>query len=262
MNNEKIGKYLFTKRKEKGITQAELANILGVTYQAVSRWENGDSIPDIQLLDQLADYYDITIDEILQRKTKVKIMPQEDDTNERNRVMNLLGFILLIGSFLGYGLFYLCSDLAIRYASFWNIIGIISLFMFLIVSNIPINLYYVFEVKKQDDSSRIYTRYYAIFYGFSMSVITFFIVRAGFIYEYDYIILLWYFILVIGLLHKGYINNTLHSLFNGKVSKQSIVPIVLVLLYIFFPHVNTSMQYNIQLAIIPELIIFLYLALK
>ena len=50
MNIDKIALYLQTKRKEKGVTQAELAKELGVTYQAVSRWENGKSIPDIDTL--------------------------------------------------------------------------------------------------------------------------------------------------------------------------------------------------------------------
>lgn len=72
MDNEMIATYLLRKRKEKGITQTELAKEMGVTFQAVSRWEKGDSIPDIDSLNNLANFYNVSIDEILQRKTAEK----------------------------------------------------------------------------------------------------------------------------------------------------------------------------------------------
>ena len=52
-------------RKEKGITQEELAIALGVTNQAVSKWENGQNCPDIQLLPMIADYFNISIDDLM-----------------------------------------------------------------------------------------------------------------------------------------------------------------------------------------------------
>ena len=67
MDNDLIAKYLLKKRKEQEITQKQLADQMGVTFQAVSRWEKGDSIPDLGTLDQLATFYNISIDEILQR---------------------------------------------------------------------------------------------------------------------------------------------------------------------------------------------------
>lgn len=66
MDNKKIGRYLLKKRKEEQKTQKEIAGDLGVTYQAVSRWENGDSIPDIETLCMIADLYKVSVDEILQ----------------------------------------------------------------------------------------------------------------------------------------------------------------------------------------------------
>ncbi len=52
-------------RKQKGLTQSALAADLGVSSQAVSKWENGLSCPDIQLLVQIADYFDVTTDDLL-----------------------------------------------------------------------------------------------------------------------------------------------------------------------------------------------------
>lgn len=54
-------------RKQLGITQEQLANKLGVSYQAVSKWENGQSCPDILLIPMLADVFGVTIDEIFGR---------------------------------------------------------------------------------------------------------------------------------------------------------------------------------------------------
>jgi transcriptional regulator with XRE-family HTH domain len=52
-------------RKEKGSTQAELAEFLGVSFQSVSKWENGTTMPDITFLPNLAEYFEISVDELL-----------------------------------------------------------------------------------------------------------------------------------------------------------------------------------------------------
>lgn len=65
MNELNISKTLVTKRKEKGVTQEELAKYLGVTKASVSKWETGQSYPDIVLLPQLAAYFNITVDELI-----------------------------------------------------------------------------------------------------------------------------------------------------------------------------------------------------
>lgn len=54
-------------RKEKGVTQEELAKAVGVTNQSVSKWESATCCPDIQLLPVLADYFGVTIDELMGR---------------------------------------------------------------------------------------------------------------------------------------------------------------------------------------------------
>ena len=69
MNNVKIGEYLSSLRKYYKITQDELAEKLGVTRQAVSKWENGATIPDIELLMKLSELYGVSINDILNADT-------------------------------------------------------------------------------------------------------------------------------------------------------------------------------------------------
>lgn len=65
MEQQKIGKLILTKRKEKGITQQQLADMLGVTNKAVSKWENGKSMPDIGIIPELCKVLDISISTLL-----------------------------------------------------------------------------------------------------------------------------------------------------------------------------------------------------
>ncbi len=65
MNQEKIGKFIANLRKEKNMTQIQLANKLGVTDRAISKWENGRGMPDLSLIIPLCDILDISINELL-----------------------------------------------------------------------------------------------------------------------------------------------------------------------------------------------------
>ncbi len=74
--NETIGNRITKYRKAKGLTQEELANKLGVSSQAVSKWENDNSCPDISLLVQLSKTLGITTDELLTGKSEeIKVVP-------------------------------------------------------------------------------------------------------------------------------------------------------------------------------------------
>jgi len=64
MNTPKIHEIIKTKRRERDLTQEELANILGVTCAAVSKWETAESYPDITMLPQIAQLFHITMDEL------------------------------------------------------------------------------------------------------------------------------------------------------------------------------------------------------
>lgn len=77
--NETIGNRIAKFRKAKGMTQEELASIMGVSSQAVSKWENDASCPDISLLPQLCKTLGVTADELLTGKTdEVKLVPAQE----------------------------------------------------------------------------------------------------------------------------------------------------------------------------------------
>ena len=65
MDQEKIGKFIATLRKEKGLTQQELAEKLGITKNAVSKWERGLGLMDMSLLKPLSEILDVSVTEIL-----------------------------------------------------------------------------------------------------------------------------------------------------------------------------------------------------
>lgn len=74
MNQEKIGKFILDLRKQNKMTQKELADKLNVTAQAVSKWENGRGIPDIEILQKISTEFNVNIDSILNgEKGKKKI---------------------------------------------------------------------------------------------------------------------------------------------------------------------------------------------
>ena len=78
MNQEKIGNFIKELRKKEKISQQQFAQKYGVTYQAVSKWENGKSIPDIAIITKMCQEYEIDINDFLEtkraNKTKQKIM--------------------------------------------------------------------------------------------------------------------------------------------------------------------------------------------
>jgi len=82
-----INQQIASLRKQKGITQEELAGVLGVTNQTVSKWELAACCPDIQLLPDIADYFNVSIDELFfginAKETTVDSVPWDDDDTIR-----------------------------------------------------------------------------------------------------------------------------------------------------------------------------------
>ena len=77
MDQQKIGSFLKELRKEKNLTQEQLAEILNVSGRTVSRWETGTNMPDIGLLVEISDFYDVSIPEITDGKRRSENMNQE-----------------------------------------------------------------------------------------------------------------------------------------------------------------------------------------
>lgn len=79
MGNFSLAENLRQLRREKGVSQAGLADALDISVQAVSKWETGASCPDISLLPRIADYFEVSIDELFYgRQTGYKIMGRCD----------------------------------------------------------------------------------------------------------------------------------------------------------------------------------------
>ena len=71
MNIKKVGEQIAVLRKVKGLTQSELGERIGVSFQAVSKWERGETLPDVTLLPDLAKILETTVDFILLGSEKV-----------------------------------------------------------------------------------------------------------------------------------------------------------------------------------------------
>ena len=89
MNQEKIGKFISELRKEKNMTQEQLAEKLGVTDKSISRWENGKTMPDYSLLKDLCDILSISINELfLGEKISNEDYKKKADENLMNALEN------------------------------------------------------------------------------------------------------------------------------------------------------------------------------
>lgn len=86
--NETFGQRFTRLRKEKNFTQEEIAIKLNISAQAVSKWENDISMPDISILTSIADIFDITLDELLGREKKQDvILVNEEDKKDINKMV-------------------------------------------------------------------------------------------------------------------------------------------------------------------------------
>ena len=90
MNQEKIGKYIYELRIKNNLTQKDLADKLSITSQAVSKWENGRGIPDIEQLNKLSEIFNVDIKEIINGEDNKK----EPKKNKKKYL--ILGIIILL----------------------------------------------------------------------------------------------------------------------------------------------------------------------
>ncbi len=77
MDQKKIGGFLKELRKEKGVTQEQLAEQFSVSNRTISRWENGNNMPDLDILIEISDYYEVDLREILNGERKSENMDKE-----------------------------------------------------------------------------------------------------------------------------------------------------------------------------------------
>lgn len=96
MKKQTFGTMIATMRKEQGMTQLELAEKMGVTDKAVSKWERDLSFPDVNSIPRLAEIFNVTVDEIMQ----VKVGTKEDANGSKvSDILNvaLKGVALAMG---------------------------------------------------------------------------------------------------------------------------------------------------------------------
>ena len=99
MDQEKIGKFIKKIREDNNLTQKELADKLGVTFQAVSKWENGKNVPDISILKEMSKMFNINIDEILEGEIKSKEQSKNKYIYPISLIV-LLIILIVIGSII------------------------------------------------------------------------------------------------------------------------------------------------------------------
>lgn len=110
MDQIKTGSFLREMRKEKGLTQEQLAEKLGVSNRSVSRWENGRNMPDFDLVTEMAHIYEISIEEILSGERKNDMIDREKEeamvkvskyeADEKMRFAKRLRMLLIIALIL------------------------------------------------------------------------------------------------------------------------------------------------------------------
>ena len=88
MKKQTFGMMISSLRKEKGMTQLELAEKMGVTDKAVSKWERDLSFPDIKSIPKLAETFDISVDDLMQVKTESK------ENMSKNKVDEIVDTVL------------------------------------------------------------------------------------------------------------------------------------------------------------------------
>lgn len=117
MNQKRIGDFLKSLRNEKGLTQAQLAEILYVSNRSVSRWEKGNGLPDIDLLLELAHFYDVSLEEILdgqrndmENKMDSSLLKVAEFENDEKKKMTRIIQVLTLVSLIFLLISYLLSD--------------------------------------------------------------------------------------------------------------------------------------------------------
>ena len=104
MDTKKTGRFISALRKEKGYTQAALAEILNVSNRTISKWENGDGYPDITILPDIAAAFEISVDELLagERKPKEEVADiKVTEIENKDNLLNIFKIGYIISLFFG-----------------------------------------------------------------------------------------------------------------------------------------------------------------
>ena len=98
-----IGKRIHQIRQDKNITQAQLATDLAISRQAVSKWESGKAIPDIENLMYISNLYDVSLDELIRGDEKVSQKLVADASAKKWHKLSILFFTALLAYIIWFG---------------------------------------------------------------------------------------------------------------------------------------------------------------
>lgn len=97
--NEILGKNLSDLRKEKKLSQSELSEEIGINSKSISKWEQGKAIPSVEDLKKFADFYSLTIDQLISKPIIAKnVINKKDTINKTNKILA----ISMIASFVWF----------------------------------------------------------------------------------------------------------------------------------------------------------------
>ena len=97
MSKKTLGMMIASLRKEKRMTQIELAEKMGVTDKAVSKWERDLACPDVSTLPKLAEVFDISVDELMQCKAESQNEKKKDFTPMIHMIMKAVALAMGVG---------------------------------------------------------------------------------------------------------------------------------------------------------------------
>ena len=143
MDQEKIGKFILEMRKQKGLTQKELAEKIGISDKTISKWECGNSMPDISYLDALCNSLTITVNELLSgeclttesysEKAEENIMALMKESNKKEgKGKMFLGFVLIT---IGIVVWMITSEGISALQYIWNYyVDFFGILIFMVIS--------------------------------------------------------------------------------------------------------------------------------
>lgn len=155
MNQENIGKFIADCRKEKGLTQLQLAEKLNITNRAVSKWETGKSCPDVSLMLELCYVLGITVNELLsgerilmedyQKKAEENLVELQDKKMKAQKMFKRMELVWLVITILLIPVHFAINYFYPNNEGTWigDIILLIGLIMFIVY----FLMYYKIEIK-------------------------------------------------------------------------------------------------------------------
>lgn len=173
MDSKVFGQFIARSRKEKNMTQADLASIIGVTDKAISRWERGIGFPDINTLEPLSNALDISLLELMRsEKSDMNNNLSESEVTEmmanavqmvrenqlQDKVSLWLGLIITI-----------VVAIFVKVSGHANVGG--SLFVGVIVALAGVGMYFFARNKEDKESRRIYGLFMLVGIGISMGLL-------------------------------------------------------------------------------------------